>query len=162
NEGEGAGWEVLSLAVVRACMASVPQSEFQTAPPPYNRTRATRQRHTGAGGAVPGWNFSRFRLVQQGATTKIPQSSPLVPPPPSPSPPSAVSTLAPCAGEARPLAPGEATQLAAQVLHGVRPHGLALSAEHREPHRPVEWRQVPRLEPPRLALLQTHPHHPHS
>src|SRR2546426_12843010 len=37
--------------------------------------------------AVPSWNFSLFWLLQQGATTKIPQSSPLAPPPAPPASP---------------------------------------------------------------------------
>ena len=62
-------------------------------------------------------------------------------------------------GEGDPLPAREAAELAAQVLHRVRPHGLPLPAEHGEPHRPVERRQVPGLKPAGLAFLETQPHH---
>jgi hypothetical protein len=58
------------------------------------------------------------------------------------------------------LSTGQAAQLPAQVLERIGPHGVTLAAEHREAHRPVERRQIPRLQAAGLPFLEAETHHP--
>src|SRR2546422_8399792 len=75
----------------------------------------------------------------------------------TPTTPTTAASAAPC--EALPFSPGQAAQLAAQVLQRIGPHRLALAPEHCEADRPVERGQIARLQPPCLAFLETQPHH---
>src|SRR5439155_302138 len=69
--------------------------------------------------------------------------------PAPPTPPPTAASAAPC--EALPFSPGQAAQLAAQVLQRIGPHRLALAPEHCEADRPVERGQIARLQPPSRA-----------
>src|SRR5206468_8019623 len=77
--------------------------------------------------------------------------------PTAPTTPPAAASAAPC--EALPFSPGQATQLAAQVLQRIGPHRLALAPEHCEADRSVERGQIARLQPSCLAFLETQPYH---
>src|SRR6266566_2728714 len=120
---------VFSLAGIRPCIAEVAR-------------QGSRQHHISKTRGACGGHNSRTR--------------PLATPAP-PTPPPTAASAAPC--EALPFSPGQAAQLATQVLQRIGPHRLALAPEHCEADRPVERGQIARLQPPCLAFLETQPHH---
>src|SRR3989442_4012348 len=120
---------VFSLAGIRPCIAEVAR-------------QGSRQHHISKTRGACGGHNSRTRLLA-------------TPAPPTPA--STAASAAPC--EALPFSPGQAAQLAAQVLQRIGPHRLALAPEHCEADRPVERGQIARLQPPCLAFLETQPHH---